>query len=62
MTVCQKKWRAVLLQVRTNGLAKYYNISRQGGRGNCRLGSDHFFYKIYYNKNIKTKRLKTVCE
>jgi hypothetical protein len=28
--------------------------------GNCRPGSDHFFYKIYYNKNIKTKRQKTV--
>ena len=28
-----RDWRAVLLQVRTNGLAKYYNISRQGGRG-----------------------------
>ena len=26
-----RDWRAVLLQVRTNGLAKYYNISRPGG-------------------------------
>ena len=26
-----RDWRAVLLQVRTNGLAKYYNISRRGG-------------------------------
>ena len=39
MTVCQKKWRAVLLQVRTNGLAKYYNISRQGGRGRSQRGA-----------------------
>ena len=28
-----RDWRAVLLQVRTNGLAKYYNISRPGGGG-----------------------------
>ena len=26
-------WRAAFLKVRTNGLAKYYNISRRGGAG-----------------------------
>ncbi len=26
-------WRAAYLKVQTNGLAKYYNISRRGGAG-----------------------------
>ena len=41
-------WRAVLLQVRTNGLAKYYNISRRGGgQGRIALNEKLIATKIF---------------
>ena len=43
-----RDWRAVLLQVRTNGLAKYYNISRPGGgQGELPLNEKLIATKIF---------------